>query len=249
MKTLRLAVLAAVAVGCHIDKLFQPSVHASHAGSATHLGFTTQPNSSTMKDSTITPPVQVTAFDSAGNVVTSFAGTVTIAIGKNGGVQQQGTLGGSDHVAAVNGVATFANLRIDQIGAGYTLTAEAFPVAGATSDSFNITGAATKLAFVVPPGDTRPGATISPPVQVAAVDDQNNIVPTFNGSITIAIGQNGSVLTPGTLSGTLLRPAVNGVATFTDLSIDQPGVNSYTLRASHPQLGSMESAPFLVQVL
>src|SRR5205823_14521374 len=86
MKTLRLTLLAAVAVGCHFDKLFQPSggVRASRAGArASQLRFTAQPDS-TMKDSTIRPPVQVTAFDSTGNVVTRFTGSVKVAIGNNG---------------------------------------------------------------------------------------------------------------------------------------------------------------------
>ncbi len=254
MKTLHLALLAAVALGCHFDKLFQPSggVRASRAGSqASQLTFTTQPHS-TMKDSII-PPVQVTAFDSAGNVVTSFTGNVKVAIGHDGAVLGGANLTGTTTVAAVNGVATFANLRIDQIGTGYTLTATATPLAGDTSDAFDITatptpGPATKLAFVGQPTNTSPGATISPPVRVAAVDDQNNIVTTFSGSMTIAIGHNGGLLKPGTLGGTLLQPAVNGVAIFTDLSIDQAGTDYYTLRASHPQLGTMESAPFSVLV-
>jgi hypothetical protein len=255
MKTLRLAVLAAVAVGCHFDKLFQPAVHASRSGSAaTQLRFTTQPHSA-MKDSTIRPPVQVTAFDSTGSVVTSFTGNVTVAIGHDGGSPGPAHLTGDRVVAAVNGVATFANLRIDQIGTGYTLTAAASTLAGDTSDAFDITatpptgpGAATKLLFVAQPTNTVAGATISPPVRVAAVDDQNNIVTTFNGSIRIAIGHNGGLL-KGTLSGTLLQPVVNGVATFSDLSIDQAGTDYYTLTADNPQLGVIESARFSITVL
>ena len=204
-----------------------------------------------MKDSTI-PPVQVTAFDSTGKVVTTFTGTVTVAIGHNGG---PGTLTGTKDVTAVNGVATFANLSIDQIGTGYTLTAAAAPFAGGTSTPFDITatppttGPATKLIFVRQPTSTAPGATISPPVQVAAVDDQNNIVPTFSGSITIAIGHNGGLLRAGTLSGTLLQPTVNGVATFADLSIDQGGTDYYMLQAGNTQLGNVDSSPFYISVL
>ncbi len=155
----------------------------------------------------------------------------------------------------MNGVATFANLSIDQIGTGYTLTAAAAPFGGDTSTPFDITatppttGPATKLVFVRQPTSTAPGATISPPVQVAAVDDQNNIVPTFSGSITIAIGHNGGLLRAGTLSGTLLQPAVNGVATFADLSIDQGGTDYYMLQAGNTQLGNVDSSHFFVSVL
>ena len=140
MKTLRLALLAAVAVGCHFDKLFQPSggVRASRAGAqARQLRFTTQP-SRTIPDSTIRPPVQVTAFDSAGNVVTSFTGNVQVAIGHDGAALGRANLTGTTTVPAVNGVATFANLRIDQIGTGYTLTATASPLAADTSDAFDV---------------------------------------------------------------------------------------------------------------
>src|SRR5205823_5671224 len=82
----------------------------------------------------------------------------------NGGVLGDGQLTGTADVAAVNGIATFANLRIDQIGRGYTLTATASPLAADTSDAFDITatpppapGPATKLAFAVQPTNTAPG--------------------------------------------------------------------------------------------
>ena len=49
----------------------------------------------------------------------------------------------------------------------------------------------------------------------------------------------------GRLSGTLTRPAVNGIATFTDLRIDKPGAG-YTLRATTPGLPAATSAAFTV---
>ena len=42
---------------------------------------------------------------------------------------------------AVAGVATFSNLRISQAGAGYTLTASAAGLTGATSAAFTVTSA------------------------------------------------------------------------------------------------------------
>jgi len=81
---------------------------------------------------------------------------------------------------------------------------------------------ASHLIFLTQPSDAAAGATIAPPVRVAAVDDQDRVVTTFSGTISIAIGQNGSLLV-GHLNGTKNVAAVNGVATFSDLSIDQPG--------------------------
>ena len=87
---------------------------------------------------TITPAVQVTALDAQGSVATSFTGSVTVAIGHNGGLLLPGTLSGTKTVAAASGVATFSDLSIDQVGNGYTLVVGANGLSGATSASFNI---------------------------------------------------------------------------------------------------------------
>ncbi|HEY6853345.1 MAG TPA: hypothetical protein VI139_03800 [Gemmatimonadales bacterium] len=103
---------------------------------APHLVFTAQPKT-TLPLTTI-PPVQVTVTDALGNTVTSFTGTVTIAIGHNGGLIAPGTLSGTKTVTVVNGVATFSDLSIDQPGNGYTLTVSANGVVVAESAPFNI---------------------------------------------------------------------------------------------------------------
>ncbi len=99
------------------------------------------------------------------------------------------------------------------------------------------------LAFAVQPSTTLPLLTIQPAVQVAVVDALGNRVTSFSGQVTIAIEHNGGTLLPGTLSGTKTVTVVNGVGTFADLSIDQPG-NGYTLVATVPNLFTAESAPF-----
>jgi hypothetical protein len=85
--------------------------------------------------------------------------------------------------------------------------------------------------------------TIQPSVQVAVVDAMGNRVTSFTGQVTVAIGHNGGTVAPGTLSGTKTVNIVNGVGTFADLSIDQPG-SGYTLVATVPNVVSVESAPF-----
>jgi hypothetical protein len=104
------------------------------AGAASQLVFTVDPTD-TQVNVAIAPPVQVTAHDDAGNRVTSFTGTVTIAIGTN---PSGGTLSGTTAVLAVSGVATFNNLLIDTVGNGYTLTADSGTLAQGTSATFNI---------------------------------------------------------------------------------------------------------------
>jgi len=99
---------------------------------------------------------------------------------------------------------------------------------------------ATHLVFTVQPSNTTAGGTISPAVQVAAQDDAGNTVVGFGADITIALGNNPA---GGTLSGTKIVTAVNGVATFSDLSIDRAG-NGYTLVATATGLTGATSAPF-----
>src|SRR5256886_151890 len=131
--------------------------------------------------------------------------------------------------AAVGGVATFAGLSIDKVGTGHALTASATGPATGTSTAFNITaGTATQLVFSVQPSSTTAGVTITPAVQVTALDASNNTATGFTGNVTLAIGTNpGS----GTLAGTATIAASAGVATFATLWIDKAGTG-YTLVAS-----------------
>jgi hypothetical protein len=103
---------------------------------------------------------------------------------------------------------------------------------------------ATNLVFRSQPATTLPFATI-PAVRLAVEDDLGNLMTSYNGSVTIAIGRNGGLLVPGALSGTKTVTVVNGIATFSDLSIDQPG-NGYTLRVTASGLLGAESAAFNV---
>src|SRR5438309_2070640 len=126
---------------------------------------------------------------------------------------------GGTAVAAAGGVATFFDLSVNKTGTGYTLTASASGVTSVTSTPFDITpGAATQLAFSVQPSTTVAGATISPAVQVTALDPAGNPVPGFTGNVTVVLGTNPG---GGTLSGTTTVAAVNGVASFSPLTLDK----------------------------
>src|SRR3989441_6869941 len=105
------------------------------AGAATQLAFTVQP-SNAVAGRTISPGVQVSARDAQGNLVTGFAGSMTVALGTNA---SGGTLAGTTTVPAVSGVATFGTLSVDKVGTGYTLTAATNRLTRAARKSFNIT--------------------------------------------------------------------------------------------------------------
>jgi hypothetical protein len=203
---------------------------------ATQLAFAQQP-SNTTAGALISPAVRVAIEDQFGNVVTGNNSTVSVAIASNPG---GGTLSGTTTVTAVSGVATFPNLSINKAGTGYTLAASDGALTGATSNAFNITpAAASQVVFITQPSDTAAGAVITPAVRVAVEDQFGNVVTGNTSNVTVAIGSNPS---GGTLSGTLTRAAVSGVATFNNLSINRAGAG-YTLRASDGSLtGSFSSA-------
>ena len=209
------------------------------AGTASKLVFSVPP-SNVAAGASITPAVTVTIEDASGNTVTSATNTVTIAIGTN---PASGTLGGTLAIAAVNGVATFSNLNINNAGTGYSLTASATGLSGATSTAFNVTaGTASKLVFSVQPSNAAAGASITPAVTVTIEDASGNTVTTATNTVTIAIGTNPA---SGTLGGTLAVAAVNGVATFSSLSINKVGTG-YTITANATGLLTAASTPFNV---
>jgi hypothetical protein len=198
-------------------------------GQATALSFTAQPND-TDAGLPIGPVVEVTALDAFGNTDTGFTGAVTVAIANNAG-SPPGTLSGTLTQAALAGVATFTDLSIDMVGSGYTLSADASGLTGATSAAFDIlVGTATQLAFTQDPTTAAAGEPISPAVQVAVLDSENNVAVGYTGNVTVAITV-GTGTGGATLSGMKTVAAQSGVATFNDLSIDKVGTG-YTLTAT-----------------
>ena len=99
---------------------------------------------------------------------------------------------------------------------------------------------ATRLGFAQQPGTAIAGSPMVPAVRVAIQDDLLNTVTSAGNTVTIALAGN-----PGgaTLSGTKTVAAVNGVATFSNLSLDRAGTG-YTLMASASGLTSATSLPF-----
>jgi len=209
-------------------------VATAGAGAATKLGFTQAPVN-TRAGATITPGVKVAIQDAAGNTVSSAQDAVTLAIGAN---PAGGTLSGTLTVAAVNGVATFPDLMIDKAGNGYTLTAAAGGLSGATSPGFDVlTGSANRLVFITGPTDRQVGQTFSPAIQVQVQDAGGNPVVTAFNSITLV-----SSVT-GTLTGGATQNAFLGTATFSNLAITKAGTG-YTLTALSSGLVSATTSPF-----
>ena len=100
------------------------------------------------------------------------------------------------------------------------------------------------LVFNGEPSNTAAGASISPAVTVQVKDSNGILVASSTASVTLAI-TSGTPATggPGTLSGTLTQSAVNGTATFNNLSINTDGTN-YKLHATSGSLTAADSTTF-----
>ena len=208
-------------------------------GPPVELAFTVGPGD-TVAGQAFAPELEVVVRDVYGNTVPYATDDVTLAIGSN---PVGGTLSGTTTVAAVGGVATFPGLSIEKAAVGYTLEATSGTLVSATSATFAVTpGTPTGLDFIAEPSSVQMGNAIAPPVRVAIVDSYGNTVTGASGIVDIAILSDPG---GGTLSGTTSVGTVNGVASFTDLSIDLEG-DGYTLEATSGGLGSAASAAFNV---
>ena len=210
-------------------------------GPAARLRFATRPVGAVAGNS-FTPPVDVLVEDALGNLVTSTNAVVSLSLGANPG---GGTLLGTTSVAAVGGMASFPDLRLRFAGTGYTLVAASQLFTPATSAAFDVAPApASRLAFVLQPGNVPPGAAIVPSPKVMVQDSIGNVVTTSNATVAVQISA-GTGTAGATLAGTTSVGAVDGIARFTGLSVATAGYN-YTLTATAPSLASGVSAPFSI---
>ena len=198
------------------------------AGADHSLAFTAQPADAVAGVPMAT--VTVSILDSHGDPTSSTA-TVTLQV-----TGSAATLGGTASVAASDGIATFSDLTIDHAGT-YTLDASSDAPIGATSLSFTITAASPDhLAFVGSPADASAGGVIGN-VAVGIYDEFGNLT---DSTATVDVVISGA--TPPTLNGTTSANAIDGTATFDDLSIDIAG--PYTLDASSEGISGATSDSF-----
>ncbi len=219
MKLVSVLALVALVVSCHIDKLLKGGGTPPSNAPPARVAFSSPPSSARAGEP-INPPVQVTVRDSAGHVTLRDT-LVILSLGAN---PSGDSLRGDTLAHSVNGVATFVNVRLDKAADGYRLTAAAPELHPDTSPAFSVMPApASVLAFTVQPTDAT--------VQVTAYDALGNTATDFTGPIRLAFGTDASVSGNAALAGRNPVPAVAGVATFTDLAVDQPG-SGYTLTAA-----------------
>jgi hypothetical protein len=100
-------------------------------------------------------------------------------------------------------------------------------------------GAPVQLAFGQQPTEVEVNGAISLAITVKVEDAAGDVVVGDNSTVTLSVGSG-----PGSLGGTVTAQAVNGVATFNNVSLNAAG--SYTLNASDGSLSGATSNSFNV---
>jgi streptogramin lyase len=124
---------------------------------STELVVTVQPPASVAAGSPFGLTVQ--AEDSSGKLVSSFNGTVTMALASNPG---NSTLGGTLSVQASGGVATFSGLTLNNTGSGYVLYVSGGGLGWGVTNPFNVVSSTTSSALAAPTPPPRPSPLLAP---------------------------------------------------------------------------------------
>jgi hypothetical protein len=181
--------------------------------------------------------VTVTALNGSGNTDTSYTGTVHFTSGD----AAAGLPVDYKFTSTDAGSHTFT-VTLDTAGNESVTATDTIASAITGSATVSVSPAsASKLAFGQQPTTTVVNKTITPAVTVRELDAFGNLETGDNSAqVSLAIGSNPA---GGVLSGTIPVTVSGGVATFSDLSINQIG-NGYTLTASSGSLTSATSSSF-----
>lgn len=206
-------------------------------GPATAIIFATQPGGGSSNTVWAQQPI-VHLLDQFSNLATPSSDTVYLTVESG-----SGTLSGGLSRNASGGVASFSGLRMNAIG---TKSLRATSIVGSStlsvvSSNFDILpGAPFKLAFSTQPGGGSLGAVWPQQPVVQVQDQQGNVISTASNTVSLQLVQG-----TGSLGGVSSATASSGVATFTGLSLDQPGTDKI-LRATSGTLSSADSDVFSI---
>ncbi|HVT79708.1 MAG TPA: hypothetical protein VHM90_03545, partial [Phycisphaerae bacterium] len=206
-------------------------------GAAAKITFT-QPPSTVIAGNFFTSPVTAAMADAYGNPITSDnSSTITLSLQTS---PANGSIIGGLSQPVVNGIATFPDLSLQRAGT-YTLKA-ANGTLSVLSTAFSVlAGAAAQIKFIDLPATAGAGQNLAPAPKVSILDQFGNLVASDHSSVHLAINSGPD---NATIAGATTVAAVNGVATFSNLSLARTG--TYTLTASDGLLGTASSNSFIV---
>ena len=147
---------------------------------------------------------------------------------------------GTAIASAVNGVATFTGLSLTTAGAA-TLTVRSTGLASGTSSGVITPAAATKVVILPAPASSAGPFTAGKTYTIAAMitDQYGNTVTSSTASATISATVSGK--SASFASGVTTVAVVNGVATFTGLSLTTAGAVTLTVSSTGLVSGTSSS--------
>ena len=160
---------------------------------ATKLVVTAGPTAGSVLSAGSPISVVVAARDVADDLVTGYNGSVSLALSS---IVPTATIVGTTTANAVNGVATFSNLKINAPGIGYVITASASGLTPAPTAAFSIvTGPAASMVLLTGGGQTAAAGTALAPITVVLTDAAGNAKT--GDSVTFSVTAGGGSVTPG----------------------------------------------------
>jgi len=204
---------------------------------STHFVVTKQPPSTVTAGTPF--GLTVEAEDSAGNLDSSFNGTVTVALENNPG---GATLGGTLTVTASGGIATFSGLTLTQAAPGYKLQVSSSGVTAATTSAITVTPAAPSQLVIIqqPSAAATAGQAFGAQPLIDVEDQYGNHETGDTSTVVTATLHSGT----GPLQGTTSVTVSGGVATFTSLADDK--AESISLEFSSGSLTNATSTNIVV---
>ncbi|MBP9890301.1 MAG: putative Ig domain-containing protein [Planctomycetes bacterium] len=173
--------------------------------------------------------------DVAGTRVTTGTYLVTVDFESNPGAT---TLSGTLSASSSSGTVSFSNVRVQGPGQGFKLVATATGLAPGVTGLFNVAGPLANMRLNGVNTDIAAGVASSFPIQL--LDAFGTVMTNATNTVSVALGAN-----PGgsTLSGTTSAAAISGLASFPNLSINNPG-SGYTLVFTCTGLPNLVVGPF-----
>jgi hypothetical protein len=183
--------------------------------------------------------ITITARDQNNNIIPTFSGTVNLSTNTGSITPVSVTFLGTE-----GGVLTVPGVTLTQAGTGVTITATTVSAQG-TSNGFTV-NAAGSGSFLV---EAAAGGSIAPQtagtafgITITARDQNNNIIPTFSGTVNLStntgsitpvsvtfLGTEGGVLT---VPGVTLTQAGTGVTITATSGSAQGTSNGFTVNAA-----------------
>ena len=168
--------------------------------------------------------IQVSVVDAASGLVVPDAHPI-ISVALGAATNPAGTLGGAVDRLPTSGTAQFDGLVLDRWGQ-YTLVASAPGVA--SGESMPIRAAGMQIVFATQPTTATAHQPMSPPPRVAFEDPYGDVDLLANGSASVQVqAPSGCNPSPTYSANATLQ---NGIATFTNITIDQ-ACSGYKLQA------------------